>query len=226
MSIEVTAILLGLAGSLHCMLMCSPLAMAVTAGKGTARKLIYNAGRVLTYGLCGAAMAAAGGTIDFSGYQSVVTLVLAIGFLAMGLSGTTMINVPFLTTGLARFTSTLKSLFGAALKVKGNGSIFLLGMINGFLPCGVTYLALTYCLTLAGPMDGLNFMLLFGLGTLPAMLGFTQTLRWVSVKLKVSSARIARAGYVFLGITVAARLFIDKPHAIQDTIQGVIMLCQ
>jgi sulfite exporter TauE/SafE len=46
-----------------------------------------------------------------------------------------------------------------------------MGMLNGFLPCGMTLIALSYCLILAGPIDGFNFMLLFGVGTLPVMLG-------------------------------------------------------
>jgi sulfite exporter TauE/SafE len=49
-------------------------------------------------------------------------------------------------------------------------------MINGLLPCGLTFLALTYCFTLTGIADGISFMLLFGIGTLAVMLGFTSLL--------------------------------------------------
>jgi hypothetical protein len=46
-----------------------------------------------------------------------------------------------------------------------------MGMINGILPCGITYLALIYCFTLPAAIDGFYFMLLMGLGSLPAMIG-------------------------------------------------------
>lgn len=65
-----TAIVLGLAGSLHCAGMCSPLAMAVTARKPfVINKVIYNTGRIFTYGLLGVLAAVFGGLFSLTAYQ-------------------------------------------------------------------------------------------------------------------------------------------------------------
>jgi sulfite exporter TauE/SafE len=72
-----TAIVLGLAGSLHCAGMCSPLAMAVTAKKPfVINKVVYNSGRILIYGLLGALAAAFGSLFSLTAYQSVLSFLM------------------------------------------------------------------------------------------------------------------------------------------------------
>lgn len=223
-----TALILGIAASLHCILMCSPLAVAVTGGsRHGVRKLFYNGGRLLTYGILGAFMAAFGTLLDFSGFQLILTVALAVGLLAMGLAGVSGITVPFITPLVARLTLFIKVTFQRYLQKKTRSSIFFLGMVNGLLPCGVTYLALSYCLTVAGPLDGFNFMLWFGVGTLPAMLGLTSVLSFTIRRFSLNASSVTRFSYILLALIMVARLAISRHDEIHHAVsEGVILLCQ
>jgi uncharacterized protein len=223
-----TAVILGFAGSLHCMLMCSPLAYAATAGgKFLWKKGLYNSGRILTYGIGGGLVAGFGKVISVSGFQTILTIAIGFTLVVMGIAGISGLKIPFVTDALLKVNSFIKRSFGYFLQRKSSISVFLLGMVNGLLPCGITYLALTYCLTLAGPADGFNFMIWFGLGTLPAMLGLTSIVGLIIRKYDLKGSLITRYSYVVLGIIVVARLFLtqhaDIHHAISS---GVILLCR
>lgn len=223
-----TAIILGLAGSLHCVLMCSPLAIAVTAGqKHLVRKVLYNGGRIFTYAILGGVFAYFGEAIVVSGFQLTLTVAIGVVLVLMGVSGITGLKIPLISNGLAWLSLLIKKSFGYFLQRKTNVSVFFLGMVNGLLPCGITYLALAYCLTLAGPVDGFNFMMWFGLGTLPSMLGLTSALAFLIRKYDLNSALITRYSYIFLGILIVARLFMIRHYEIDHAISsGLILICQ
>jgi len=174
----ITAVILGFAGSLHCAGMCSPLVMAVTSMNKQVmlNKFIYNGGRVFTYALMGAAIAMFGSLINFSGFQLVLSLTIAVTLIVMGLSGISGMHVPVITPVLLKFSTWVKSVFGRFLQRKSLTAMWTMGMLNGILPCGLTYLALTYCLTLQTGWDGFQFMILSDAGTLPLMVGFTRVL--------------------------------------------------
>jgi uncharacterized protein len=222
------AIILGLAGSLHCMLMCSPLAVAVTnGGKHLVKKLLYNGGRIFTYAIAGALVAAFGKMVSLSGFQVSLTICIGMVLMIMGISGISGLRIPFITSILLKFTTIIKNFFNLLLQRKTMVSIFLLGMINGILPCGVTFLALTYCLTVSSPLDGFNFMLWFGAGTLPAMLGLTSVVGIVIRKYHLNASRITRYSYLVLGLIVIGRLFMTNHEVVNNAIaNGAILICQ
>src|SRR5688572_28301502 len=169
-----TALIMGLTGSLHCVGMCSPLAMAV--GNMNARaflnRVTYNAGRIVRYGLLGLAIARVGLAIPISKFQNLISILLGIILLLAGI-GLLKLNIPIFSKAIATLTSIIKKLFTKFLNRKNFGSVFLLGTVNGILPCGLVWIALTYSLTLQSPLESFSFMMLFGVGTLPVMLGFT-----------------------------------------------------
>jgi len=222
-----TALILGLAGSLHCAGMCSPLVMAVTSVNAAARwkTLLYNSGRIFTYALLGLLVTAFGVLIDFSGFQFVLTLSIAVVFILMGLSGIGGLKIPVLTSALLKFSTQLKNVFSSVLKKKSPAALFTMGMLNGLLPCGLTYFALTYCLTLARPVDGFQFMLLFGAGTLPVMLGFTTMLKYVVNRFKINLMNITRYSYIVVGVIVLARLYFSQHELIHHTANQLIIIC-
>jgi sulfite exporter TauE/SafE len=172
-----TPLLLGFAGSLHCAGMCSPLVMAVTYNrKGFIHRVNYNAGRIFTYCIYGAFAVVLGSAFELAQYGEIISVALGVILLFVAISGLNVSFIPLISPTLSRLTRQLKLCFGYLLKIESPVSVFLLGMINGLLPCGLTFLALTYCFTLTGIEDGVSFMLLFGVGTLAVMLGFTSLL--------------------------------------------------
>jgi uncharacterized protein len=205
-----TAMILGFAGSLHCMGMCSPLAMAVTnlSPNMIVSRLLYNSGRIFTYGIFGSIVASIGAGLPLMRYQNLLSIVLGIALLVIGCAGISLLKIPFFTSAMGGMSLFVKKLFSKYLRTKSYASTFLLGSLNGFLPCGLSFLALTYTITLSGPVEGFVFMAMFGVGTLPVMLGFTSVLHWVVHKFHVSTQRLTTIMLVVSGALLIARVFI------------------
>ena len=225
----VTALIMGFAGSLHCVGMCSPLAMAVSNMNPQAflNRIIYNIGRMLMYGILGTLIASAGYIIPISKFQNLVSILLGIALLLIGV-GLLKANIPFLTKVVTTFTGFIKNLFAKYLTRKSYRSVFLLGMLNGLLPCGLVLIALTYSLTLQSPWQGFIFMVVFGAGTLPVMLGLTSIISQLVQRFNFSLRHITTGMLIASGILLIARVFIVQlPHH-PNIQQGVIdiVLCR
>lgn len=164
---------MGIAGSLHCISMCGPLVAAVfqNQAKGLHYKLIYNSARISIYITLGVIAGILGYALDILAIQRFLSLFLGVTLVALGVFGFRKFYIPPIDKYLGKFTSALKQLFGNFIKRKGFASIIGLGLLNGLLPCGLTYMALAYALTLPDSFAGALFMLAFGLGTFPAMVG-------------------------------------------------------
>jgi len=207
-----TAILMGLAGSLHCAGMCSPLATAVTRNRPfLLSTILYNSGRVLIYALLGAMAAALGSFIDLSPYQQVISIVLGCLFILAGLGFQNM-RLPLIGRAITSFTFNLKNAFASIINQKSSTTTFMLGMINGMLPCGLTYLALSACLILPSTIDGFLFMIFFGLGTWPVMVGLTKLMNFAMLKNRFSLARFSKIAMVLIGCTLLMRVWWGHPH--------------
>lgn len=212
-----TALLMGLAGGLHCVGMCGPLVLAATAKSPFAgSKLIYNLGRVLTYGLLGVLAGAVGGFIQ--PFQNVFAYVLGGLFLLMGFGAISGVYIPLLSSIIHRFTNWLKATFGNFLKGKKN--IFFLGMLNGLLPCGLTYLALTYCFTLDSYAEGFLFMIIFGAGTIPVMVGLLWVLGNVLSKFKINFRKVSMVVMIAIGSLVIGRALMSHGNHIEINAQS------
>lgn len=205
---------MGFAGSLHCVGMCSPLAMTVSnlSPAATLNRFIYNLGRILTYGLLGAVVGGAGWALPLSGLQNILSLALGISLLIFAALGVTSIHIPVLTTAVQKLTGILKSAFGKFLQRKNYISVFILGTLNGLLPCGLSFLALTYCLTLGSVSYSFYFMLLFGIGTLPVMLGLTTIFQYLVKRFNLSFRKVTTSMLFFSGCLLIARVFIVHDH--------------
>ena len=180
--------LLGLAGSLHCALMCGPLLLALPAAgtSPSARALgrtVYHLGRIGVYGLLGALFGLAGSALALAGLQRWISLgagaAILIGLL---LSCRLAVGLP-VTQAVVR----LKSAFARVLKWRGLSASFLLGALNGLLPCGLVYVACAGAAANGGVGGGLRYMAAFGLGTVPMLLAVSlagQSVRWPRLRLR------------------------------------------
>lgn len=211
-----TALILGFAGSLHCIGMCSPLAMAVTnlSTKAMSNRLLYNMGRIFTYGVLGAIIASVGFALPMAKYQDLLSVMMGIILVSIGFLSVTYWRISFVSVLLSKLNIVLKKKFSYLLQRKNLASVFLLGTLNGFLPCGLTFLALSYCVILKTPIEGFSFMAMFGLGTLPALLGFTKVFTWMVHRFNLRLQQVSPSLFVISGILLIARVFIiHLPHA-------------
>lgn len=169
---------LGAAGSLHCVGMCGPLALALpvhhlSAFRKFTSLLLYQAGRIVTYSAIGLLFGLAGRRIYIAGYQQwfsigagILVLLLALGYFLHLRS----IRLPLLDG----FYSGVQRLIGRLLKKTNSYPGFLaLGMANGLLPCGMVYIALAATISFTEVYQSVGFMSAFGAGTLPAMMAIS-----------------------------------------------------
>ena len=172
MGILITALVLGLMGSFHCVGMCGPIALSLPLrgdnfGQKITGGLLYNLGRTTTYGVMGAFFGLVGQSFHFLGFQQWISVIM--GSLMIGsvllpfLFKNIRVNIEFLTVPVRR---AMQQLF----KKRSYKSLFLIGLGNGLLPCGLVYLAIAGAIGAGSVSLGLAFMLFFGLGTLPIML--------------------------------------------------------
>lgn len=172
------ALLLGLAGSIHCVGMCGPLALALPLDARMRRRvvgqmLLYNSGRVLTYATLGLIFGLLGQGLVLAGVQKIVSL-LAGGFMiAMAFLAWRFEQLVVALPGFGALTAEVKRRMGSVLRRHTTGAPVVLGLLNGLLPCGMVYAALAGAIATGGPWNGALFMAIFGLGTLPLMLAAT-----------------------------------------------------
>jgi uncharacterized protein len=222
-----TAFLLGLAGSLHCAGMCGPLALALPAtGRGFAGlltgRLAYNLGRIVTYALLGVLFGLLGKSLSLIGIQRWVSLG-AGGLILAGLLCSTHLGVG---TPMTKAVMWLKSGFGALLRRRTFASLGLLGLLNGLLPCGLAYAACAGAAATGGIASGLAYMTLFGLGTLPLMLGIGLSGKALPVALRFKLQQLVPASLAVVGALLVLRgLALGIPYLSPDLAAGKCSHC-
>jgi uncharacterized protein len=171
----VSGFVVGILGSLHCAAMCGPIAMVLPAGSPSrmmfvAGRILYNAGRIITYMLLGAVMGSLGGLISLAGMQQTISIAIGCGMLAVLLIPS-IAQMSGRWSFIPSFTSALRIRLGSLLRRRSLSSLLLIGIVNGFLPCGFLYVALAAAATLGEIPRGVAFLAGFGTGTVPVMLG-------------------------------------------------------
>ncbi|MBK8400291.1 sulfite exporter TauE/SafE family protein [Propionivibrio sp.] len=169
--------LIGLLGGTHCVGMCGGIVGALSMGAGSrpSLHLAYNAGRIVSYGAAGAIAGALGGaSIAFSGQWPVRLVLYVLANLMLVALGLYLVGVTPALAFTERFGQKLwrhlQPLSRRYLPARGVAQAFPLGLLWGWLPCGLVYSALATAMTSGSAWHGAGMMLSFGLGTLPNLL--------------------------------------------------------
>jgi uncharacterized protein len=222
----------GLLGSAHCLQMCGPiviaysLPMAAAQGGGLRPQLVlshllYNAGRITTYSVLGAIAGAAGHALGLmgrlAGFENMAAIVTGALLIAMGISMSGILPVSNLVQlDPTRLLSRLHQLAARLLTAQSRKSKFVLGLVLGFLPCGLIYAALLKAMEAGDPVAGAEVMLVFGLGTAGALVatGFLSSV--ITVPLRRWGNVVAAVGVTLLGALLLYRGMMSRgilPHS-------------
>lgn len=222
--------LVGLLGSFHCIGMCGPIALALPKSRSmVTSRVLYNTGRIVTYSILGLAFGLLGSRLNMIGLQQIVSITLGVLIIASVITPVTYRMKLSQKLGLYRAVSLLKSLFGKMLKEHSLSSMVIIGILNGFLPCGFVYIAVTGAIAIGSPAESMLFMAMFGLGTVPVMLGtslvggainlsFRQKLSRLIPALSIALAVIFILRGLNLGIPYLSPKLVDKSSQTQDVI--------
>lgn len=219
-----------LTGLSHCVGMCGPLVGAFTLRRRAERQeistplVLFQMGRLTTYLALGAIMGGIGYFLAalIQDWQTLlsISLGLLMALLGLGLLGFLPLQRWLASVTLARLVSSwLKRLLAANQPFAPFG----LGLANGLLPCGPVY-AMSLLAALSGsPLKGASIMLIFGLGTLPALLGFGLSVSLLSLRLRSQLYRIAALLVVMVGLQLILRGLALEGQIAHAAIGGVML---
>jgi len=214
-------------GSLgHCVGMCGGFVIAYTTAKvdpskgklwGSTAHLAYNLGRITSYALIGALFGYLGSIMLISKtLHGTLYILVGVFMILMGLSLSG--NLKFLTSIELSLTHLpfFKKLFSTLLHSKSLLSFFFLGMLNGFLPCGLVYFFAASAAATGSPFWGAVVMVIFGISTVPVMFGLGTIAGFLkSSSFRLLMIKLASIVIVIYGIylTYKGYWFISNPNA-------------
>lgn len=173
MNLNTLAFFTGLFGSVHCVAMCGPLVMALPQSSQSVffaflQRILYQLGRILVYVFFGIIFGTLGKSFNLLGLQQSISIVTGIVLIMLAFSHFSRTKIAAFERFQLRLIHPIAGLMGRLLTKPYGG--FLSGMLNGFLPCGMVYLAVAGAINSGSAIGGGEFMFFFGLGTTPLML--------------------------------------------------------
>ena len=224
-----TAFLIGLLGSFHCLGMCGPIVLALPGGYGSlgglvASRISYNLGRVFMYGCMGLLFGFMGRGFVLAGLQNAVSILsgsIIVLLALLNLIGRS--QQLFAHRIYEKFYHFFKQLFQPLVEKKSFLSMWGIGILNGLLPCGFVYIGLAGAIETGSAETGFWFMIFFGLGTLPIMLGAGLLGVWVTQPFRTRLRRVLPFTGIALGVLFILRgLNLDIPYVSPILQQGKI----
>ena len=178
MAILLSALVLGLMGSFHCAGMCGPIAIALPLHGNTIPQKIfggalYNIGRTITYGVMGAIFGMLGQGVEMIGFQQKISVIMGVLMIVSVLFPALFKNQYSMENSWFSAVGKLKKTIGKMFSIRSFSSLFLIGLLNGLLPCGLVYMAIAGAIGTGDILLGTFYMILFGLGTIPMMLSIS-----------------------------------------------------
>ncbi|WP_298758625.1 sulfite exporter TauE/SafE family protein [uncultured Psychroserpens sp.] len=169
-----SALIFGLLGSFHCVGMCGPIAFMLPVDRSNSTKKIvqtfaYHIGRLFAYGLIGLVFGLVGKGLYLFGIQQQLSIAIGVLMIVIVLIPVQKFNTYNFSKPIYKLISKVKTSLGKALKKKTADTFLTIGFLNGFLPCGLVYMAVIASLTMQNASYSALYMLLFGIGTIPLM---------------------------------------------------------
>jgi sulfite exporter TauE/SafE len=190
-----SAFIFGLISSLHCIGMCGPIALMIPVdrtnpAKKTTQIITYHLGRLTAYALIGLVFGLVGKGFFLAGIQQRLSVFIGVAMIITILTPERVLANYNFSKPVYRLISKIKSSLGKQFKNKSYQSLFTIGLLNGFLPCGMVYVALFGAIAMQNVPFGILYMLLFGIGTIPMMSSVTylNSILTVSFRNKIQKA--------------------------------------
>jgi len=221
-------LVVGLFGSLHCLGMCGPLVAAYSLhlrsmpsdaasgraatglwSRGLAHHLAFHGGRIMCYGLLGGAASAwgymAGFGHFFSGLRSGATLVGGVLMLLFGVALLKLLPLSRVSTPWLRPGGIVRRALPRLLASDTIASRWLLGFLAGLLPCMLSWAMIVKAATAVNPVHGFMIMLLFGLGTVPALFFTGLSASMLTLRMRLAGERVAALSVMVMGFILLVK---------------------
>ncbi len=223
-----TALLFGLISSFHCIGMCGPVAMMIPVDRNNVVKRIfqlflYHWGRLTAYGILGLFFGLLGRGLFLAGLQqqlSVLVGVLMIFFIIIPERKLAQYNF---SKPVYKLISNVKTHLGAQFKKKSFDALFTMGLLNGFLPCGLVYAALFGAVAMQNEWIGAAYMILFGAGTIPMMSAVVLIANFMTVPVRNKIQKVIPVMVFIIGCLFIIRgMGLDIPYLSPKTTSLIV----
>jgi sulfite exporter TauE/SafE len=205
-----TAFLFGLISSFHCIGMCGPIAMMLPVDRNNPAKKVtqiitYHLGRLSAYGSIGLLFGLLGRGFFLAGIQQQLSIFIGVAMILIILIPEKVFANYNFSKPIFRVISKIKQTLGSHFKTKSYKSLFIIGLLNGFLPCGMVYVALFGAIAMQSASLGVLYMVLFGLGTVPMMSSVVYINSYLTVGLRNKVQKVIPYIGIVIGVLFILR---------------------
>jgi len=190
--------------------MCGPIAMMLPVDRNNPTKKVtqiftYHIGRLTAYGTIGLIFGLVGKGFFMAGIQQNLSIFIGVAMIAV-------ILIPDKTFAKYNFSkpvfvliSKMKATLGSQFRNKSYKSLFTIGLLNGFLPCGMVYVALFGAIAMQNAGFGVLYMVLFGLGTVPMMSSVIYINSYLTLSIRNKIQKVIPYVAVLIGVLFILR---------------------
>ncbi|WP_291275157.1 sulfite exporter TauE/SafE family protein [Flavobacterium sp.] len=213
-----SALIFGLISSLHCVGMCGPIAMMIPLDRNNPSKKViqimaYQIGRLSAYAVLGLVFGLLGRGFFMAGLQQQLSIFVGVMMILLAVVPENKLAQYNFSKPVYHLISKVKQQLGKQLKNKSLKSLYLIGLFNGFLPCGMVYAALFGAIAMNNLSLSIAYMALFGLGTIPLMVTVQHLVQFSQLKFKSQIQKMIPVIMVVIGILFIVRgLGLDIPY--------------
>ena len=213
-----SAFIFGLISSFHCIGMCGPIAMMLPVDRSNEAKKItqiitYHIGKLTAYGTLGLIFGLLGRSFYLAGMQQQLSIIVGILMILVAVIPERIFAKYNFSKPIYRVITKVKSSLGQQFKNKSYKSLFTIGLLNGFLPCGMVYVAIFGAIAMQSVSLGVLYMLLFGIGTIPMLTAVIYISNVLSFSFRGTLQKIIPVVAVVIGMLFIIRgLGLDIPY--------------
>ena len=223
-----TALLFGLISSFHCIGMCGPIAMMLPVDHNNPTKkvlqiMLYHLGRLTAYGMLGLFFGMLGKGLFLAGFQQQLSILVGILMIVFVLVPEKTLAKYNFSKPVYKLISKVKSHLGAQFKRKSPDALFTIGLLNGFLPCGMVYAALFGAIAMQSELLGVAYMVLYGIGTIPMMSAVVLISNFITVPVRNRIQQLIPVFVIVIGALFIMRgMGLDIPYISPNTTSLIV----
>ncbi len=207
-----SALIFGFISSLHCVGMCGPIALMIPVDRNNVLQKwlqisTYQIGRVTAYTSLGLLFGMLGAGFFLAGFQQQLSIIVGVLMILVAIIPEKKLAQYNFSKPIYHLISRVKTQLGLQFKKKSYKSLFLIGLFNGYLPCGMVYVALFGAMAMNNVFMGSLYMTLFGLGTIPLMMVLVNFLKTTQFSYYSKFQKIIPILIICIGILFILRGF-------------------
>lgn len=198
--------------------MCGPIAMMLPVDRSNEVKKItqiitYHIGKLTAYGILGLVFGLLGRSFYLAGMQQQLSIIVGVLMIVVALVPEKIFAKYNFSKPVYKVITKVKSSLGKQFKNKSYKSLFTIGLLNGFLPCGMVYVAIFGAIAMQSISLGVLYMILFGIGTIPMLTAVIYVSNLLSFSFRGTLQKIIPVVAVVIGMLFIIRgLGLDIPY--------------